>query len=215
MASAFPFDFSIFQVFLQELINLQNDLFCSEKHMIYNFRNKRVCDIKNDCELQDFLYAYREELKNRLSMQHIILLAEKCASLGDMYHRIKELDSLQDKINRYCRSEKLQFGKVSINKCLNDLSGFRLVMPFDFNCREMKEYLESECRRADFQKAKIKITNASKADYKAVHIYFHPDNKVLPWELQIWSRTDMQSNIQSHLVYKQRYTINVKEHFNA
>jgi hypothetical protein len=37
----------------------------------------------------------------------------------------------------------------------------------------------------------------------------------LPWELQIWSRCDMQTNIESHLVYKQRYTINVKEHFNA
>ena len=54
---------------------------------------------------------------------------------------------------------------------------------------------------------KIKVKNSSKGDYKAIHVYFHGENnKMLPWELQVWNKSDESKNKVSHVKHKQSYT---------
>lgn len=51
----------------------------------------------------------------------------------------------------------------------------------------------------------LKITDSSKMDYIASHIYIMSVNQLFPWELQIWKKVNERSNLDSHKKYKQEY----------
>lgn len=119
----------------------------------------------------------------------------------DFRLRVKQLESVIYKLHRY-NFIKDEAGKIPINKCLNDLLGFRVVIPnFSHDCM----IFENMCEfiRKNY---KIRYINASKGDYRATHIYFHGDsNKNFPWELQIWLPDDHETNHESHAKHKQDY----------
>lgn len=51
-----------------------------------------------------------------------------------------------------------------------------------------------------------KIYNASKQEYKAMHLYLIKDNYSLRLEIQFWLIKDDEKNRASHAKYKQSYT---------
>ncbi|WP_044736534.1 hypothetical protein [Geobacillus kaustophilus] len=115
--------------------------------------------------------------------------------------RVKQNESIVNKL-KYYRVGKEDKGLYPLNKCLNDLLGFRIIIDdFDHNC----VYFDALCEsiKAEY---KIRKMNASKNGYKATHIYFYGEsNTYFPWELQIWNSSDEDQNEQSHRIHKQEY----------
>ena len=119
--------------------------------------------------------------------------------------RVKNINSIETKINRYYNSPNLN-GKSPINKCLNDLLGFRIIIDSDFAHSDIENFVNN--KYSSLQNITLKCTDSSKYGYIATHIYFHKkgDNSVFPWELQIWKKSDEINNINQHKIYKQEYT---------
>lgn len=119
-----------------------------------------------------------------------------------MRSRIKEPNSRIPKLYHYLLN-KGEDGKVNLNKCLNDLMGFRiLVENFDHTTNT-----EQRLKELLVEAKGIKVHNSSKDNYEATHIYFHNgNNRYFPWEFQIWCINDQETNILSHKKYKQSYT---------
>lgn len=114
-------------------------------------------------------------------------------------NRTKNPDSIVAKLIYY-RHEKSEKGMVSINKCLNDLLGLRVFVKnynHEENITNLDEVLANQ---------HIKVHNSCKGKYRATHLYFQNDNKLFPWELQIWNTEDEEENINSHQIHKQDYT---------
>lgn len=114
----------------------------------------------------------------------------------DFSLRIKDPSSRVSKLMNY-RFKKKEQGAVSLNKCLNDLLGFRIILDsYDF--KELCELLASH---------PIKVHNSDKGNYKATHLYFNNQKNIYyPWELQIWLKKDEALNYSSHSKHKQNYT---------
>lgn len=125
-------------------------------------------------------------------------------------NRIKEPTSRLDKIVNY-RFTKKEQGKVSINKCLNDLLGFRIYVDDFMHGIETNDIIKTELTGLN-----IKVNDSSKMGYRATHVYFsNGNNKCFPWELQIWNNEDRKSNDMSHSLHKQGYTKWAEEFIKA
>ncbi|MDN8592008.1 hypothetical protein Q0V21_25000 [Paenibacillus sp. 11B] len=119
----------------------------------------------------------------------------------DFRLRIKQKDSIINKLFHY-RYAKAEQGGVSINKCLNDLLGFRIMIDdFDHASTDVDDFLDDIKSSIGY---KLNCNNACKDDYKATHIYINGDNKYFPWELQIWNPIDAERNEQSHKEHKSK-----------
>lgn len=122
----------------------------------------------------------------------------------DFRARIKEPASIVGKIKFY-RVGKSEEGKIAIQKCLNDLLGFRITIDsFEHNSKSLITLSEELLKPYSNM---VVIRDASKGDYKATHVYFFGEsNKYFPWELQIWKKCDALNNDKSHTIHKQEYT---------
>lgn len=118
---------------------------------------------------------------------------------SEINSRVKAQNSIEYKIYNYM-TEKHEYGKVSLNKCFNDLYGIRIIFKDDVEYKDIKRFINEE------YKGKLKCYNASKGEYVATHIYFKKDNYSFQWELQIWNKSNYETNIISHEHYKQSYT---------
>lgn len=141
-------------------------------------------------------------------MAYVQLLNEKSAYIAlhfpfvcacQVTARVKAQNSIAYKIQNY-RTERHEFGKVPIIKCINDLFGVRMILDTPLTFEEVRGFIER------VYPGKYKCIDSSKLDYKAVHLYFKENNRTFPWELQIWNRCDVQCNFASHKKYKQEYT---------
>lgn len=120
-----------------------------------------------------------------------------------LFVRIKNENSLQDKIDRYNEQERHNFGRESINKCLNDILGIRIIVNGDIDYEWLKLYLVKK-----YNNIRCTISNPPGSNYIAVHVYFGKgDNTNIRWELQIWDETHAKSNEESHRNYKQNYKV--------
>lgn len=171
-----------------------------KKEFIYNLRKK---SIRNICEeTLDFnFYAYMNNYCDLLNDLSFNPLYESILSNElEVSSRIKEPASIFSKIMHY-RKEKLEKGNVFINKCLNDLFGFRIKVPNFIHSEETVAFLEN-----NIETSSIKVHNSCKGSYNATHLYFkNGNNKFFPWELQIWNPNDSEENIKSHQLHKQGY----------
>ena len=144
------------------------------------------------------IMKYKESL-NSVSTQ-FELIREKYKRYFLVVNRIKNINSIYAKIFRY-NSEKEEKGEVQINKCLNDLFGFRVVLPI-FSFRKMELIL----KEATFPLInRIKMIPSIKDGYRAYHIYLKKDNYCLRWELQCWLKRDAKKNRDAHSKHKQQY----------
>lgn len=117
----------------------------------------------------------------------------------DFRSRIKQPDSIVNKLLYYTLETDHQ-GRVSVNKCLNDLLGFRIHFDeFDHNNHDITEVCQAI---QDSKSYKIACKNSCKDEYKGTHVYFYGTNFQFPWELQIWNVSDATSNEQSHSMHK-------------
>ena len=161
-----------------------------------NVKKKSIADIQKEQKIWNSILQYRKFM----AAHQLDVLQEISSLQSDVSRisvRIKQLNSIEYKIYRYNVGELR--GKVPINKCLNDLFGMRIIMDDSFTHDDLKEHIEESY-------PDMKLTDASKKEYVASHLYIKPSNQLFPWELQIWKKEDERNNLESHKLYKQDYT---------
>jgi len=181
----------------------------NEKFNTYplNLNKKQVRDVCNI--LYDDIFFIHETFFSNLR-EYMTKLDELIVSLDldytynnfDFRSRVKQKESVVNKLKYYMVGKEGR-GAYSINKCLNDLLGFRIVVEeFNHNC----EIFDKICLEIQSD-VNIKKINSSKNGYIGTHIYFYGNNnQFFPWELQVWNPTHAKSNDYSHSMYKQEYT---------
>lgn len=162
---------------------------------------RHIMDDKTDVSKRFFSYLpkYLEQL-NLFSLQSLAILEEKYDFVR-LRSRVKSNGSISQKLTQYLNKDK--GGKFPIQKCLNDLCGFRICIEFQiFETTEFLSLMEK------LKKENIIFRHYYRQDgsYKAYHLYFkNKSNLFLPWELQIWYNGDEESNYSSHAEHKQGY----------
>lgn len=159
----------------------------------YNYKKSTVSDVDFNSDIYANILVY-------------LLYVEVCCLIIQSDNpkfacRAKNKASVDSKVRRYNGEEKYKYGKVPINKCLNDIFGARIIIDYPFKFDEIDECLKNNFLHYD----RLKITDSSKNEYKATHIYFKESNFFLPWELQIWFSEDEKTNRSCHKKYKQDY----------
>lgn len=188
-----------------------NELYFSNPHSgPYNLNKKRIdhifCPIQQRIineELNEYCYGYRQSLTS-FHISHILSnpflqsTAAAFVATQRLKSRVKNSVSMADKIKKYALNDSHN-GAIPINKCLNDLLGFRMLLP---NRESLHDQIATLCS----SNSRTKCVDSSKGDYKATHVYIRgTKNFHFPWELQIWDPEHAETNDHSHAQYKQDY----------
>lgn len=166
-----------------------------------NLKRSRVCNIDVDGTIYTSIMQY-VQLLNERSADITLKLSSICSC--PVTARVKAQNSIEYKIQNY-KTERHEFGKIPIIKCINDLFGVRMILQSPLTFEEILAFVQKTYQN------KYRCIDSSKRDYKAVHLYFKENNLSFPWELQIWNKCDVESNFTSHKKYKQEYTTWEKE----
>lgn len=171
----------------------------------FNMKKQKMKDILNKSSLLSNIYSYRTFLLNNSIDSELKLLFLKNNELenANLFVRIKNDNSIQDKIYRYNHEEHHNYGEESINKCLNDILGIRIIVKEDIDYDSLQTYLQNK-----YDTIRCIISHPEESDYYAVHVYFgRGNNQNFRWELQIWDEKHSKSNEESHRNYKQNYKV--------
>lgn len=177
------------------------DEWLHETNQKINLKTAYVSDIDVDGVIYQKIIEYIQLLNER-SAEITLRLSSVCTY--KVTARVKSQNSIEYKIQNY-KTDRHEFGKVAINKCFNDLFGARIILEIPLTAEKILMFIKKTYGET------YKCRDSSKFDYKAVHLYFKKDNQSFPWELQIWNRDDVKSNLASHKKYKQGYTTWEKE----
>ncbi|MEH0690929.1 GTP pyrophosphokinase [Vibrio cholerae] len=113
------------------------------------------------------------------------------------FYRVKTRESIEDKIARYSQRDN----QYPVNNWLNDIFGVRIIL----SKQEIEEVMEA----LDDWQDELNLKNwylRDKEGYRGLHVYFkNRSNVYFPWELQIWDREDLQSNVENHERFKRRF----------
>ena len=177
-------------------LKISKDWTKDDKYHPLNMKTSRVENIYNDEKLLLYVFNYRTFIN-----EHTINITDDIQGLGllnTVNTRVKALNSIQDKIEKY--ENKKESGKIPIKKCLNDIFGLRIILNKSISYDEIIKYIEDNYTN-------LKCIKAFRGEYKAVHVYFgNDDNMKFQWELQIWNKEDEHTNLVSHAKHKQEYT---------
>ncbi|WP_138755074.1 hypothetical protein [Paenibacillus sinopodophylli] len=171
------------------------------KSQIPNLSSKYIRDFVNtesntvDAEFMSLIISYQELVTRALITSDF----EFNYSDLDFRSRVKQRDSIVNKMLYYVLNTNQQ-GKVSVNKCLNDLLGFRIQLNcFDHN----NNGVDLMCGQLHLDSNyKILCKNSCKDSYNGTHVYIYGSNFTFPWELQIWDSNDSNENERSHSEHK-------------
>lgn len=163
-----------------------------------NMKKNKVKDILTNNKISSIIYNYHSYL---FSLYNEFLAESEHLTLNNNLElRLKNYNSLQDKVNRYCLYEKHEYGEIPINKCINDILGFRLIFNQEVDFKMIRKYIHNKYKD-------LVCIDSSKDGYIATHIYFTKfDNYNFRWELQLWNKKDEKNNKECHEKYKQEYT---------
>ena len=164
-----------------------------------NLKKRCVNSITDGDDVWNAILKYSHFLKScEKKLQKV--LKQSISNIFDIYSRVKTEASIEDKIQRY--KSKKEKGQIPINKCLNDIYGIRIVMKDQITKEQIEKIVVNLKQKIVVN---LKLIDASKDEYKALHIYFRDGNFNFPWELQLWNKEDERSNKESHEKYKQGY----------
>lgn len=170
--------------------------FAENRIDMINLKKVTVLRVVNKPELFKDIMNYHNFLNDRNLLILDVLESFKSEQIS-ITARVKARNSILSKLERYNGIHGTE--SVPINKCLNDLFGVRMVVD-DVLYEEMMSFIEG------IDDNKLKSRNADKDEYKAHHINIKQNNFTYEWELQIWKKSDEESNYKSHSTYKQEYT---------
>lgn len=198
---------------LKEKITILNDVhktfseeFYNDFNGDYNLRKMKVREAFEErfynLSFLDYIENYITNLAAYTSI-NTVLDGLASNNLGEFRSRIKQKDSILNKLNDYHnRKEKIVEGDLIVQKCLNDLFGCRFIIPnFDYENDLMLKLL---CElKEDLPLMHFYYRNRN--GYKGLHIYFkNANNHYFPWELQLWNSEDEESNERAHKIHKSK-----------
>ncbi len=144
---------------------------------------------------KDLRYFEREELFSELTKMTGWLEEQTILDEIALDFRIKSLDSIKMKYERY-------YPDSQVRKVFNDILGFRAL------CDDYQDLINDDSevfRIADMSKGK-----ANDDGYRGVHLYYQKDNNHYPIEVQFNTLFDRQINNWLHsFLYKKNYPITV------
>lgn len=144
----------------------------------------------------DYILKYRLNLHENIN-DYLIQYDNKINI--KYWYRVKTNESIVNKIERYNENED----RYPLNNWLNDIFGARIILDdkdfnFLYNSGILNEWKE-----------KFGLKNwylRDKEGYRGIHVYFkNRNNRYFPWELQIWSKSDVDTNIENHRKYKRNF----------
>lgn len=113
------------------------------------------------------------------------------------FYRVKTRESIDDKIARFSNRED----QYPVNNWLNDIFGARIILSAD--------EIDAVMNLLDDWQDELGLKNwylREKESYRGLHVYFkNKSNFYFPWELQIWDKKDIQSNIHNHEKFKRNF----------
>ncbi len=114
--------------------------------------------------------------------------------------RGKNRESVLNKLYYY-RFDREEF-QIPIQKCLNDIMGFRIILESNLSYDELLEKIEN----SNLLKVQLFRQYVRKDEnYHAIHIYLKSSSNIyLPWEVQIWKKEDEQVNESEHKNHKSK-----------
>lgn len=161
-----------------------------------NMGKTNVRDIETNPSIMGYAHKYRDFLNDTSNLQ---LDFQELNLTSVVESRIKQSNSMQDKIDRYMLKSH-DYGKVPLRKCLNDILGCRIILDRDYSFEELEVFVKSKVKN-------VRIVDRNLGDYKAVHVYFLTgNNNNFLWELQLWTPSNALANYKSHHKEKQDYT---------
>lgn len=206
-----------FEKYLYEFLHLVKDVFESNDNYLYineTIVNTNKVQIRN-VSLSNFQYYFKffiavEIYRQKLKRIAVIFDEKKWnddkIQVLNFESRIKNISSIFAKIYYY-NNVKEEKGKICINKCLNDLYGLRISVPF-FTFKKLNKFINAFIAENNLD---WKYYNATKNGYRAMHLYIYNNNKEIRWEIQFWLRRDYTNNRLAHAKYKQAYITWEKE----
>lgn len=194
-------DLKILVDYIQTVYDDITDNWINSEHAKVNLKRTLVSDLESEGTVYQNIMDYTQLLKDQ-STFIVMELSVLCTC--PVTARIKTKNSIEFKIQKY-KTESHEFGKIPVNKCINDLFGVRIVLEEPADYETIQAFIEGTYG------GRYKCIDSSKGEYKATHIYFRRDNLSFPWELQIWNKVDVDENFKSHKRYKQDYTVWEKE----
>ncbi|MCL2016692.1 MAG: hypothetical protein FWG68_10655 [Defluviitaleaceae bacterium] len=115
------------------------------------------------------------------------------------FYRVKTRESIDRKIANFSTNTD----QYPVNNWLNDIFGARIIL----DTEEVPEIVAL----LDGWREEFGLKNwylRDKDGYKGLHVYFkNKSNFFFPWELQIWDKADIDSNIKSHELYKRNFDV--------
>lgn len=192
---------------------LDNSLLIDGKAV--NLSRRKICEVslKNNPDFYFKFYEainnYRTKLKELLSSRSSSFVSlesddSAIAVFGGVSAgaRIKNINSIFSKVYQY--KMKKEKGEVPFNKCINDIFGLRVKVPF----LKIKTVYDLLVKLKTENAWGYRITDASKKKekYRGVHMYISNGNFSLPWEIQFWLKRHDSRNRKSHSKYKLSYT---------
>lgn len=184
----------------------------NEEYLSFNQKRVQVCDVieclksVNDIQLEVLKNQYIDNILKYKGFLNYYFLESQTVDFESVFKdlnlssRVKFTNSIINKLYYY-GNQKKEKGKVSLNKCLNDLMGYRIIINQDIDFEDLFYELNDK-----YQGEKnIRIIKSFRGDYKAIHLYFKLSNQFYSWELQIWLKKYERSNLESHKIHKQSY----------
>ncbi len=167
----------------------------SGNYMPINMKSAKVKDFYDNSVFLNYAFDYRNFIDDNVGE---IFNTEFNRFVNTVNSRVKAVNSIQSKINKYAVGKK-EHGEVSINKCLNDIFGIRIIFDDRIDYKEIERFIKNA-----FPDLKCILANREK--YSAVHVYFGKgSNRRFQWELQIWDKNHEKTNLLSHAKHKQDY----------
>lgn len=119
------------------------------------------------------------------------------SEIWEIRSRVKQKDSIINKLFHY--SENQAGAGYPLNKCLNDIMGYRLMIDgIDITSDETQGLCEKIA-----SKEGLRSYYQDKNGYQGIHFYFNNSNNFnFPWELQIWSKDNELDNERLHSDHK-------------
>lgn len=168
-----------------------------EAYLTLNLKKNTVSSIVSDEGISQQFQSIIDRYRNALLIDYMAEINNfsfKC----QVRIRIKQAESISEKLLYYSTKEGSN-GEYPINKCLNDILGFRIIVS---NLSEIDSLLQSD---TVIQNTVFKIIQRKIGDYEATHLYFkNKKNSYFPWELQIWDVSHSSLNVESHEQHKQK-----------
>ncbi|MGW7866905.1 hypothetical protein [Staphylococcus xylosus] len=161
--------------------------------------------LEKENEILNFtIFKEIEFFKNLIDQEVTSFLIEEEISILNTDRRIKNDKSIYNKLLKYRMGP--QKGKIPIQKCLNDLLGYRFIFKNNSTFDDLFDWLKGIVAEDKELNSKVRVLDSSKDNYKAIHLYFKGiSNYTFPCELQVWLNDDDKTNKQSHRLYKQDY----------